>query len=170
MVDCPYESRLDAYLDGELAHETAREVAGHVSGCEDCGRYVAELGDVSRLLAQGPRPHDITPAELARLHRAVDRVYSQPLLRLAVAVSAVAASILIISLAWLSVLSSPRPNDVVVRPVVEEPAWERLAAGEGPALMPGDNRTGMADRRDADTINWMLDGTRPHGSDHEHEE
>ena len=167
MVDCPYESRLDAYFDGELGQDAAREVAGHVGGCADCGRYVAELGDMSRLFGQRPRPRDITPSELSRLHRAVDRVYSQPLLRLAVAVSAVAASILIISLAWLSVLSSPRTVDVVVSPVVEEPTWERLAAGEGPALIPGDKQTGMADNA---TINWMLDGTRQPGTEKEHEE
>ena len=167
MVDCPYESRLDAYFDGELGQDAAREVAGHVGGCADCGRYVAELGDMSRLFAQRPRQRDITPLELSRLHRAVDRVYSQPLLRLAVAVSAVAASILIISLAWLSVLSSPRTGDVGVGPIVEEPTWERLAAGEGPGPMPGYKQTGMAD---ADTINWMLNQTRRAATDHQHEE
>lgn len=166
MVDCPYESRLDAYLDGELGQDAACEVAGHVGGCADCGRYVAELGDMSRLFAQRSRQRDITPSELSRLHRAVDRVYSQPLLRLAMAVSAVAASILIISLAWLSVLSSPRQPTVGTGPIPEESAWERLAAGEGAVPVPGDRQTGMADAERTRTIKWMLDGTRQPATDH----
>jgi len=167
MVDCPYEPRLDAYVDGELAQDAAREIGGHVSGCQDCARYVAGLREMSRLLVEAPRERDITPSELARLHRAVDRAQDQPLLRLAMTMSAVAASILIISLTWLSVLASPRQPTVSSGPIPEEPTWERLAAGEGPAPIPGDRQTGTAD---ADTIRWMLDGTHQSGTRHEHEE
>ena len=156
MIDCPYEPRLTAYHDGELPADTADTVRQHVVQCESCARQLQELHELSRVLGQIRPRGEISQIELARVHRSLDRGRAQPLLRLAIGLSAAAASILIISLAWLSVPSANR-GTVVQYPQPQQ-QWERLAMGDDRDLFqhaPPGQDTGLADR-DTQLIEWML--------------
>jgi len=85
----------------------------------------------------------------------MDHRPEQALLRLGLALSATAASILIISLAWFWA-SSPSAGPVTIRPA-PPPAWERLAAGEGTEPTPDGHSAATAAAR---TAQWMLESTR----------
>lgn len=152
MSDCPYEPRLSAYHDGELSPQASRELDGHVAGCAVCARHLADLRELSRLMA-GARPRgEISPAQVSRLHEAIDQPDDRPLLRLGFGLSAAAASVLIVSLAWLS--AAPREKRVVVIAPAPQAQWERLAALE-PQAPPGDSETEFAD-----ATKWMLDSLK----------
>lgn len=52
----PHRSRLGAYVRGGLSRRQRAAAAEHVASCESCGRLVAELDDVNRLLARAVLP------------------------------------------------------------------------------------------------------------------
>jgi len=166
MSDCPYKSRLHAYYDGQLAAEPSRQIREHIAGCQICAQELDELAKLSRALAM-VQFGEMTPLELARLHRNLDVSTQRGILRLAGALSAVAASVLIISLAWLSQTPASRTVIGTVQgPTHSLEAWERLAMGENvPAGAP--NPGGLPDRgvaaaqaADRNLTNWMLDNLR----------
>src|SRR4051812_6479600 len=173
MSDCQFESRVEAYHDGELSAEGRRAVEEHLERCEDCAAEMAWLRSVSQSMGR----HDVaartelTPAELGRGHAAgddgVDGVAiaapdSCPisLYRTVGALMAVAASVLIVSCVWLSELPTPagprQPIGLAASPV-EGPAWERVAMTLRVDPLPTglDSEPYLADARVAD---WMLRG------------
>ena len=156
MSECSYQSSLASYYDGQMPPETARDLERHLPTCAGCSDELNALAGLSRLL-ETARPEAIRPDELARVHAAVHEIDDRGVLRLVIGLSGIAASILIISAAWL--YDGPRrPVDVVVRPSVPEQAWERMASS-GPTMV--DQPTGVPVTGTAikDTTDWMIIGT-----------
>lgn len=171
MNDCKYQQFLNAYHDGELDAQTHSDVHQHLQTCDACRDQLGQIRRLSGLIrtAGGNRPDDaIRPDELRRIHSAVRKVeHDQPLLRIAGFMSAVAASLLIISAAWLAEL--PRrnvaPSQVSVLPI-DSPEWQEVAVLEYVPPVPfeaDDTRNNLpafaqADGRDTQFVNWMVDG------------
>jgi anti-sigma factor RsiW len=160
MPNCLHISRLEAYHDGELSPDASREIEQHLPDCAECSREMERIRELSALLVPA-RAKDITPLEMARLHQAIDKVDDRSLVRFAVGISGIAASILIISAAWLH--DAPRPvhgNGPTAR---TEQTWEHLAStGNVEKLPQGVPQTGVAEQRDA--TNWMVSSTGGRGS------
>jgi anti-sigma factor RsiW len=165
MSQCSYQSWLDAYHDGQTPPERALELERHLPTCAACSAELRRLSQLTQLLSAA-RPEDIRPDELARAHAAVGRFEGSGLedrgvMRLIVGLSAVAASVLIISGAWL--YDAPQPTSVQVsenQPVAEQ-AWERWASARPIASPINVAPTGMAQRDDRtfrDTVDWMIVG------------
>jgi len=154
MSECSYQSSLASYYDGQMPPETARDLERHVPTCAACAAELKALSRISRLL-ETARPEAIRPDELARVHQAVHEIDDRGVLRLVIGLSGIAASILIISAAWL--YDGPRPPvNVVVRPSVPEQAWERMASSGPMVDQPtGAPVTGTAIK---DTTDWMIVG------------
>src|SRR5690349_1789363 len=92
---------LAAYHDGELGPADRARVESHLLACASCATELRLLRETSRRFAD-ERFDDLAPDELARLHAAIDEAESdRPLLRIAGAIGVIAASILIVSCAWL---------------------------------------------------------------------
>jgi anti-sigma factor RsiW len=149
MVDCRYKSSLEAYHDGELPPEQAQDIERHLTGCQACLHDLQRIRELSQLVASG-RPEAIRADELARIHDAIEGVQNRSLFRFAAAMSAIAASILIISAAWLYD-ATPQRNVISQIPQTEH-SWERLASTGQIELPAGAPETGLAER---DTANWM---------------
>jgi anti-sigma factor RsiW len=119
-----------------------REVEAHVGTCCLCAAELAEIRKLSGLIhttAQARATADLPQRdELRRIHRAIGRTATaandRPLLRIAGVFSAVAASVLIISSAWLMELpgnasvSPGRSHPMIARTAFPEP-WEQVALG-----------------------------------------
>lgn len=172
MSGCQYESRLDAYHDGELDAAASQQVEQHVAACETCARRLADLRAVSAAMAAYDPGPDITPLELARLHQTLEDADTGSLLRFSTVLATMAASVLIISLTWIGQAppAQSSPTRSAAHDTRQLPQWERLAMGETPAApvqSPTDAQlpeTGVAAaERNRQTIDWMLDGL--HASD-----
>lgn len=142
--------------DGELPAAEQMRVARHVAECEDCATELEAIRNASRLLKDFAFD-DLTGVELSRIHSAVDQSESQPLLRLIGGLCAVAASVLIISCAWL--IELPADNAGTAHQVATRRAepWEQVATSLRPdpfSLNPDDGIRFA----DADLANWMLAG------------
>jgi anti-sigma factor RsiW len=48
MTPCDWSTRLDAYIDGELAGKAAAQMEAHLHTCENCRADFAALGRMSR--------------------------------------------------------------------------------------------------------------------------
>ena len=168
MTQCISPMQLEAYRDGELSAVDAGAVADHVRGCDACAAELKELGELSAVLsghAIDLGGSDMTSAELARLHQRLDNTLARtdrrssgfPAVK---AMMALAASVLIISAAWLSEM--PRatvtsPSTPVV--VAGAPQWERVAVTlQVDPPVPG---TGMSGLADEEMANWMLQNLQP---------
>lgn len=150
MLDCSYISKIEAYHDGELSAGESAAFERHLSTCPVCATELAQLRDMSGLLA-AERPHDILPIELARIHRRLDQLRDRSFLRFCGAMSAVAASILIICSVWL--LDGPRPNPIIRGNSQAEQSWEPIASGR--LQPPQSNENGLAVKQ---TTDWMVVG------------
>jgi anti-sigma factor RsiW len=157
MQDCQFKSRLSAYHDAELSAAETEAVNEHLPTCETCSSELGTIREVSAALSTY-EPETISQIELARLHRAIDRVDDRGLIRLAGMLSAVAASVLIICMAWMS--QSSLPATIVQHPdALRVPAWEKLALGGQPEVpgMPRDIHSGEAPDSGF-AIDFMLQG------------
>jgi hypothetical protein len=170
MLDCQFKSRLSAYHDAELSAAEIEAVNEHLPTCETCLAELATMRDVSSALGSY-QAEEISQIELARLHRAIDRVDDRGLLRLAGMLSAVAASVLIICMAWMS--QSTSPNDGWSQGSTQKPIadWEKLAMGgqiESPNMPHDLTPGGLPDTGfavdDEQTIDFMLQGMSGHES------
>ena len=156
---------LETYLDGEADAVERRRVEEHVMACAACAREMELLKASSRMLAEYAF-EDITEAELSAIHQAVDDVQTQRVWRLGGALGLVAASVLIVGLAWLSEI--PAPARLRSQMTVSTPAWQRTAvtlraeplwvAPAAPST--GDQRIQVAEAQSADSelVDWMLEG------------
>ena len=161
MSDCQFKSRLDAYHDGELDAVEMERISRHLAECESCAADVARLGELSRSIGMAiEQPSPISQIELARLHRNLDAADDRSLVRLSTTLATLAASVLIISLTWITQTPgmASHPGGAT-RPLKD---WERMAMGEPPRAPVMNNNLGVPDTgvaiRDRDTINWILDG------------
>jgi len=117
--ECQYAGRLSAYHDEELPPAARAEVQAHLACCPACAAELARLARLSAALSGLARPR-IGPQAIQRLHQGIDMLPSVALGRLAGALTAVAASILIACGAWL--LSSSSLAGAAAIPV-----WETVA-------------------------------------------
>lgn len=148
---------LSAYADGELDAASTQRVEQHIASCTACADEIRSLRETSRMLKSYPFA-DIDRDELARAHDAIDAAVDQPILRLGFTLGALAASVLIVSCAWLMELpkASPSPQ---VGPPIQQPQWERMATtlkAEPFRSMNGD--TAMMTTTDPKLAEWMLNG------------
>ena len=158
---CPFQSQVEAYHDGELADVTARAaLESHLAGCATCADDLAFLRRVSATLARPDSRDVMSPSALDRIHDAIDgeadaadaaRFDIRRLYRAAGALSAVAASVLVLSCTWLNTLSAPptgrggrgltNPPSVAVAPAgpaaaAASAAAARAATGAGRTASP----------------------------------
>jgi anti-sigma factor RsiW len=142
MLECPFNSQLGAFYDRELDAQAAHQVSEHLAGCGACQEELAELRRVSGLfVAKSQAP--MLPLELARLHQSLRqsdavgakaRPEETDFLRTAGMLSALAASVLIISSVWLAeipsrhaAILSPGIAVVPASDLSDLPDWERTA-------------------------------------------
>lgn len=168
MSQCSYQISLDAYHDGQMPPEQARELERHLPGCAACSAELTRLSQLSQLLI-ATRPEGIRPDELTRAHEAVKEIEhsatdDRGIIRLMAGLSAVAASVLIISGAWLYDAPQPASPRYSQGQVVAEQPWERWASA-GPIASPINvppagmaRRDGGDDRTFRDTVDWMIVG------------
>ena len=151
---------LEAYLDGELDAAAVQRVEAHVRACDACAQELASARHATSLISDY-RFNDITDDELQRLHAAIDELQDQRAWRIGGALGTIAASILIISLAWLNAMPRTAPAQSRPQLTVSAPAWEQVAmtlrAGPLPAGSPIP-QTDLALSHEAQTAEWMLQG------------
>jgi anti-sigma factor RsiW len=179
MSECPFQVRIEAYHDGELAADERPAVERHVATCPACAANLAWLRGVSRSLATTQA--GMTTAERGRLRDALDAAmdrddaefayddsdepesYPISLYRTAGVLSAIAASILLLSVVWLNELPSrtQRPPTGAALARGEVPAWERVAVNLRVDPLPNTTPGGEAYMADARLADWMLQGLAP---------
>jgi anti-sigma factor RsiW len=183
MVRSACQFDLEAYHDGEMDAQRAGGVAEHVRSCNECAAELASLRQMSALLRGGDDDDragfaDMTAAEMRRLHRAVDQMLDRdayaapapfPMLK---ALTAMAASLLIIGMAWM--MEAPQGRAVQQAApasslLASAPSWERVAVTlrvDPPSLTEG--RTGLAseeENRDTNMADWVLQNLEMPGGD-----
>jgi anti-sigma factor RsiW len=127
MTECDLQI-LGAYHDGELADADRLRVEAHLRECASCATELAGLRESSRLLREAPFD-DLSSADLAKIHDAVDDIDDYRIWRIGGSLALVAASILIIGMAWLNAMPSP-PRNTGQTPLAVSPSsqsWERTA-------------------------------------------
>ena len=72
-MDCKeFRERLDPYVDGELAPESAGEMRGHLKGCASCAKVEAGLlslrSSLKRVVNRHRPPHELERKVLCSLH------------------------------------------------------------------------------------------------------
>jgi len=70
-MDC-HEAKtgLSPYLDGELPHDHAADIASHLMGCDECRRWVEEwrlVGTLIRTQLASPDTVDVLPKVMAAI-------------------------------------------------------------------------------------------------------
>lgn len=157
---------LSAYLDDELSPQARSAVEQHLRDCPQCTAELQRLREASQIIG-GSTFEALNATELARIHAAIDdQKEEQPILRLGMMLSALAASILIISSAWLMEIPAEGGDGghnlaVAAAPVAQ---WERVAMTLRAEPMPlqvdvdTDHSVQFADAQFAE---WMLDGLKP---------
>jgi anti-sigma factor RsiW len=145
---------ISAYLDDELDPRDRARVAEHLRHCDSCAAQLQAMSESSRLIREYPLG-EMSSRERTWLHAAIDQeAADQPVWRLGFALGTVAASILIISSAWLIELGGAPPRDIA-RSLAPAPAWERVAMTlrAEPVLPASDERViEFADSRFADLM------------------
>ena len=144
MNECDHASRLSAYHDGELTPPESAELEAHLRQCPQCAPELERLRGLSRALGSLVPPA-MPAASVQRLHRVIDRLPSVGLRRLAEALAAVAATILLIctvGLSWRTSAAAPARSVAI-----EE--WETAAVAQPSVLMT------TADSREL-LARWMV--------------
>jgi len=179
MNECPFQVRIEAYHDGELNADERLAVERHVATCPGCAADLAWMRGVSRTLVTTPA--GMTTDERGRLRAALDAAMdadgagalyddseepeSYPILlyRTAGVLSAIAASILLLSVVWLNELPSGthRAPTGMALARGEVPAWERVAMNLRVDPLPNTTPGGEAYLADARLADWMLQGLAP---------
>lgn len=128
-MSCGGEQPLSAYLDGELDAAARAVVEEHLRTCGDCRAELQFLRETSQQLRDYPF-ENLSPAELDRIHAAVSESVEEPrLLRIGGTIGVLAASVLIVGMAWLKALptSSPATPDGQIIASAPSESWERMA-------------------------------------------
>ena len=77
MKRCVDEGTLQAYLDGELSQEAARETAAHVAACDACAAALAEAGDETAFFASAFAPDASLAVPTASLRARLNAAVAQ---------------------------------------------------------------------------------------------
>ena len=150
---------LDAYHDGELDPPARAQVEEHLAACEACAAELARIRAAAEPL-RAMRELQPTPQQMTGFRAAVEEAADDGrTMRTAQTLAVMAASVLIVGLAWLRVLG-PTPSTPVGATVGATPSqpWEYVAMTLLPdpgALPPTGDAVAEADEAFA---NWMLDG------------
>ena len=151
MSECEQASRLGAYHDGELSPEAVAEVEAHLCQCPPCAAELRRLRGGSWVVG-ALVPPQIAPSAVQRLHRVIDRLPSAGLRRLAEALAAVAATILVACTIGLALRTSPQARTVSLDELdmaaVTQPSV--LAASTGPEELLAGRMVQDPSGRDAD--------------------
>ena len=133
--DCDVQL-LSAYHDGELEGADRARVEAHLRQCDACASELAGIRESSRLLREAPFD-ELTRADLEKIRHAVDDVDDYRIWRIGGSLGLVAASILVIGMAWLNALPSRTmtptgggTNVATTTTTTTQPAfqaWERTA-------------------------------------------
>jgi hypothetical protein len=155
---CPFESRLGAFHDGELDEVARRCVEEHLPTCPACQGLLARLQSLSQVVGS-IESLDPTAQEMERIHQAAtqgprwDDLGSN--LRIGAFLLATAASVLIICSAWLVEFPASAPNRVPL--TSHQPMeWELVAVNLRAEPRP-DDRGQPRLAGDARIINWMVE-------------
>ena len=100
-MSCSWNSQLSVYHDGELDASQRSSVEHHVATCAQCSAYLAELRGMSDLFAAEPVAR-LSQISVHRLHRRLQVVTEQGIIRLARTLSAVAACVVLAGSFWLT--------------------------------------------------------------------
>ena len=142
---------LSGYLDDELDPATRLRVVEHLRMCTRCAAELEAMREASHIISQLKFP-DITPSELRRAHESLHQNADAGNWRLYTALSAIAASILVISATWLS--ASPEPHHSISRNASPAPEWEQMATSlRVDPMTLEDQPTQVADAR---MTEWMI--------------
>ncbi|MDY7010182.1 MAG: zf-HC2 domain-containing protein [Planctomycetota bacterium] len=120
MTECERAQQISAYYDGELPASAVAEFEEHLRQCPDCAAELADLRELSRLVGKLAEPK-IPSHLLHRLHRSADYSSRAGIWRMAKAISAVAAIVLLVCSSWLWHLSGSDVN------AGESLPWEAFA-------------------------------------------
>ena len=130
------EQLLSRFLDDELSASQRSDVEAHLAACPACAGHVSFLRETSGLLRAYPF-EDLTPVELGRLHRAVSEEVSddageEKVWRIGGTLGLIAASVLIVGVAWLKQLPAASSTQqggtgVATGPRTPLQPWERAA-------------------------------------------
>jgi hypothetical protein len=115
---------LSGYLDDELDAAARRRVIEHLRVCARCSAELEAIRTASHYISQLKFP-DITPSELRRAHESLHQNADAGNWRLYTGLSAIAASILVISATWLSAI--PESHHSIFRNASPAPEWEQMA-------------------------------------------
>ena len=153
---------LSAYHDGELTDADRAHMDAHLRECATCAAELAGIRECSRLFRDAPFD-ELTRADLEKLHDAIDDVDDYRIWRIGGSLGLVAASILIIGMAWLNVLPSrtvtPTGGGTVATTATtpSSQSWERTAVTLRvyPPLPAADH---SIQSHDAQLADYMLEG------------
>jgi anti-sigma factor RsiW len=177
MSGCNFQSRLDAFCDGEMNATEHAAFQQHLNGCADCSATVARTERMSQLFAgmRGQAAEKVEADEIARLHAAVDREMNRSVFqvdrsfwRTAGLISGLAASVLIVASTWLTETQPVQrlPGSVAVAPAGEKDfELDQLALGGPVYPLPSagtevnPNQPALADAHD-NVTDWMLENLK----------
>jgi anti-sigma factor RsiW len=142
MSECPNQLRIEAYHDGELSPEVAREVQLHLIDCAPCRDELRALQSMSQFV-RSFAPAEMPSRAMDRLHEQVDALTQVDTLRFAKRLSSLAACLLAAAGVWFATTS--RTSEASPAP------WERAAI-----MLQLDNTTASAQTGESDTAQWML--------------
>jgi anti-sigma factor RsiW len=142
MSECPNQLPIEAYHDGELSLERAREVELHLAQCAACREELRTLKSMS-LFVQNFAPAAMSRGAMDRLYAQVDSLTQVDTLRFAKQLSSLAACLLAAAGVWFATTS--RTSEASPAP------WERAAI-----TLQLDTSTATAQVGETDTAQWML--------------
>jgi anti-sigma factor RsiW len=146
MDRCEFSEQLGPYVDGELEAPRRAALEAHLPACPPCTDELAELGELRRLFAaaaSGRGAFAFPQAARRRLHEHVDSLMDQGVLRIARALSGIAACVMVAGAMWLTTAS-------------RRPAERQMAAWEASAvLMPVSY--GPASAEDLASPEWVVE-------------
>ena len=164
---CDWSAQVHRLHDGEFDARAAAEVEAHLGACADCRALSAELKGLSNLIASAPMPGLYHPsiarraADVALRHAGGDRGVR----RLAEALTAVAAAVLVVALVdWnratgtdptgtIAINVQNNNGSAVAAATLPAPSeWERVAA------MPATTVAMATDDANGDMLRaqWMI--------------
>jgi len=115
MTPCPTGEELSAYHDGRIAGARFDLIERHVADCDPCSLELSRLAALSRLFASAVRPH-LSQIARHRLHDKIDQAMERGLIRFGWSISGIAASILLVSSAWLMHVGTARQTTEAAPP------------------------------------------------------
>jgi anti-sigma factor RsiW len=149
MNECEHAGKLTAYHDGWCDEQTRASLERHLAQCDSCSSELARLRKLSEILGGTERP-GLSAQALKRIHAAVEAAPTISIRRLAEALTAVAAAILVVCGAYL-LLPSVSASEAAA------PVWEATAV---------QHPTEQASTTDDQLAMWMvqdLSGETSHG-------